>query len=72
MTCPVSKSKVKIRFANYIKREEIFKTLVKMDLAPFTSQQHLALQAPTQIIIKLWTIGYFLKRVRYFAIVEEP
>jgi len=72
MTCPVSKSKVTIRSANHIKREGIFKTLVKMDLTPFTSQQHLALQAPTLITIKLWTIGYFLKRVKYFVIANEP
>lgn len=72
MTCPVSKSKVAIRSAIYIKREGIFKTLVKMDLTPFTLQQHLALQAPTLITINLWTIGYFLKRVKYFAIANEP
>lgn len=53
MTCPVSKSRVAIRSAIYIKREGIFKTLVKMDLTPFTLQQHLALQAPTLITIKL-------------------
>ncbi len=71
MTCPVSKSKVAIRPVIYIKREGIFKTLVKMDLTPFTSQQHLALQAPTLITIKLWTIGNLLKRVKYFAIASE-
>ena len=72
MMCPGSKSKVAIRSATYTKREGILKTLVKMNLTPFTSQQHLALQAPTLITIKLWTIGYFLKRVKYFAIANEP
>ena len=72
MTCPVSKSRVAIRSAIYIKRKGFFKTLVKMDLTPFTSQQHLALQAPTLMTIKLWAIGSFLKRVKYFAIANEP
>ena len=72
MMCPVSKSKVAIRSASCTKREGILKTLVKMGSTPFTPRQHLALQAPTPITIKLWTIGSFLKRVKYFAIANEP
>jgi len=72
MTFPVSKSKVAIRSAIYIKREGIFKTLVKTDLIPFTSRQHLALQAPTLITVRLWTIGEFLELVKYFAIASKP
>ena len=61
MTCAASKSKEAIRSAIYIKREGFFKTQVIMDLTPFRSRQHLALQDPTLITVKLWTIGDFLK-----------
>ena len=72
MMCPGSKSKVAIRSAIYTKREGILKTLVKMDPTPFTPRRSPALQAPTLVTIKLRTIGYFLKRVKYFAIANEP
>ena len=71
MMCPVSKSKVGIRSATCTKREGVLKTLVKMGLTPFTSRQHPALQAPALITIQLRTIGYFLKRVKYFDIAKE-
>ena len=71
MMYPVSKNKVGIRSATCTKREGILKTRVNMGPTPLTSRQHLTLQAPTLITIKLRTIGYFLRRVKYFDIAKE-